>query len=50
MIQYLIHFSTYQTACTDAYKTYRTITVYTKVFLKMNARFQNTKKTTILKI
>jgi len=35
------HFSTYKTAYTDACKTYRTITVYTTVFLKMNSRFRN---------
>jgi len=30
-----------QAACTDACKTYRTLTVYTTVYLKMNHRIRN---------
>jgi len=34
----------YKTACTDVCKTYRTIPVYTTVFLKMNPRVRNINK------
>jgi len=35
------YFSAYQTAYIDTSKTYRTITLYTTVLLKMNSRVRN---------